>query len=328
MSAQESKPADAKTADTKKDTKPDPPIDPKTQPQPTPATASGQKDEKAGSDVRYEPVVDPERTQQADTLSFREVNGLPINRRNYLDLATLTPGVVTTADYVGISDAPLSELPDSGLAFANNGRGNVFWLDGAENYVNEGDARPSISQQAVAEFHVARMNYSAEFGGGIGFIVNIVSRSGSDNFHGDVFGFLRQRELQARNYFDLAKSAFTRSQTGGTLGGPLRKNRTSFFIAFERLQREETAFVPITRDPALFTTLTASQQQLVNFFDASGNAQLGFLGAAMQQALLTSNFPHTVALFNANSGEFPFQEAFTQGSARVDHQFSDNHHGF
>lgn len=275
------------------------------------------------------PVVDVERVQQADTISLRQVRELPINRRDYLNLATLTPGVAEINNYVGITDAPLVQAPNSGLSFGgNNGRGNVFWLDGSENYVNTGGVRPSISQEAVAEFHVDRSSYSAEFGGGIGGIVNIVSQSGSNQIHGDMFGFLRHRSIQARNYFDPGKAAFTRTQMGATLGAPIQKDRTFVFLGFERLQREETAFVPILSDRSIFSTLLPSQQQLVDVFNVLPIAQFKQLAMVTEQALKTDNFPSTLALFNANSGLFPLSERNALGSVRVDHAFSDNHRLF
>ncbi len=292
-------------------------------------TLSPEQSPAASTDVVRVPVVDPERVQQADTILLRQVRELPVNRRNYLNLAALTPAVADINDYVGITDAPMLQAPPSGLSFGgNNGRGNIFWLDGGENYLKSGGVRPSISQEAVAEFSVVRSNYSAEFGGGIGGIVNIVSQSGSNEFHGNLFGFLRHRSVQARNYFDPGKGAFTRSQVGGTLGGPVRKDRTFGFLAFERLQRQESSFVPILRDRSIFSRLTLSQEQLVDFLDASGIPALRALAAISRQGLVTTTFPATLALFDANSGVFPFSEADTLGSVRVDHRLSDNHHFF
>ena len=293
----------------------------------TPILAQAQAQAEA---VRYQPVVDTERTQQADFISNRELLKLPVNVRNYLNLATLTPGVSEVNDYVGITDAPLVQAPQSGLSFGgNNGRGNVFWLDGGENYINSGGVRASISQSAVAEFQVVRSNYSAEFGGGIGGIVNIVSKAGSNQFHGDLFGFLRNRSFQARNYFSPEKGAFTRTQTGGTLGGPLRRDRTFFFAAFERLQRRETSYVTLGPDNrGSFSQLRKTQQQLANYLKASSSPALIQLGLQSEFLLNTQNFPGTLALFNANRGTFPFSENNTQGSLRLDHSFSDNHHLF
>ncbi len=279
--------------------------------------------------VRYRPVVDAERTHQVDFVTERQLNDLPVNRRNYLSLAALTPGVAEVNDYVGITDAPLTQAPQSGLSFGgNNGRGNVFWLDGGENYLNTGGVRPSISQEAVAEFHVDRSNYSAEFGGGVGGIVNIVSKTGGNAFHGDLFGFLRHRSVQARNYFYPSKGAYTRTQAGATAGGPIRKDRTFFFLSYERLGRQESAFVPLGRDRGPFYRLRRTQEEVAVFLNAAPDPGLRRLGALTEQLLLTTNFPATIALFDANRGLFPFGESNHQGSLRLDHRFSDNNNFF
>jgi hypothetical protein len=176
----------------------------------------------------------------------------------------------------------------------------------------------------VQEFQINRNSFSAEFGNASGGTVNIVTRAGSNAVHGNVFGFLRQRDLQARNFFDPTKSAFTRAQYGATFSTPLKKDRTFLFLSFERLDRHETSFVPILQDRSAFGSLTPSQQQLASFFDKSPIPQLQALGGLMRQYLITNNFPKTVALFDRNSGNFPFSEDDNMGSLRLDHQFAAN----
>src|SRR5262249_51348458 len=149
----------------------------------------------------------------------------------------------------------------SGISFGgSNGRGNAFLIDGVENYLNSGGVRPSVSQEAVREFQINRNSYSAEFGNATGGMINVITRSGTNEVHGNLFGFLRHRDIQARNYFDPAKSAFTRGQEGATFSAPLQRDRTFVFLSFERLDRHETAFVPILQDRSAFGQLTSSQQ--------------------------------------------------------------------
>jgi hypothetical protein len=277
------------------------------------------------------PVIDVERTQQSAAVQRQQIRNLPINRRNYLDFALLTPGVVETTSMVDGTDYRVVQAPQSGLSFGgSNGRGNAFSVDGAENYVNSGGVRPSVSQEAVSEFQVNRNSFSAEFGGASGGAVNIVTRSGTNELHGNVFGFLRHRSIQARNYFDPTEdgAGYTRTQAGVTLGGPLRRDKTFLFGAFERLDRHETSFVPILQDRSVFSRLTPSQQQLVDFFNASGVPQLRGLGQQMTAALTTANYPGTVQLFDTNSGIFPFAEDNNQFLAKLDHRFTDNHSVF
>ncbi len=269
------------------------------------------------------PVVETERTQQANTIGKQRIDNLPINRRNYLDFALLAPGVVETNTLVDSTDYRVVQTPQSGLSFGGaNGRGNNFTIDGVENYLNAGGVRSSISQEAVEEFQINRNSFSAEFGNAFGGTINIVTRAGTNSVHGDAFGFLRQRSLQARNFFDPTKSAFTRGQYGATLSAPLKHNRTFLFLSYERLDRHETSFVPILQDRSSFGTLTPSQQQLANFFDNAPVPSLQVFGGLMRKYLITNNFPSTLALFNNNSGEFPFSENDNQFSVRLDHQFS------
>jgi len=273
------------------------------------------------------PVVEPERTQQANTIESVRIHNLPINRRNYLDFALLAPGVVETNDLVDGTDYRVVQTPHSGLSFGgSNGRGNAFSIDGVENNYNSGGVRPSISQEAVQEFQINRNTFSAEIGGAFGGAVNIVSKSGTNGYRGNLFGFLRQRQLQARNYFDPGKSAFTRQQSGATAGGPIRRDKTFFFAALERLDRQETAFVPIYQDRPALLRLTPSQQQLVDFFEATKAPTLVTLGRTMQAALTPNS--RTLSLFDRNSGNFPFSEDQTQVSLRLDHRISERHNLF
>ncbi|HYO81273.1 MAG TPA: TonB-dependent receptor [Bryobacteraceae bacterium] len=277
------------------------------------------------------PSVDVHRTQQSSTIQNQQIRNLPINRRNYLDFALLTPGVVETTSIVEGTDYRVVQAPQSGLSFGgSNGRGNAFSIDGAENFINSGGVRPSVSQEAVAEFQVNRNSFSAEFGNAFGGAVNIVTRSGTNDVRGNIFGFLRHRSLQARNYFDPERdgSAYTRTQAGATLGGPIRRDKTFLFGAFERLDRQETSFVPILQDRSAFTRLTTSQQQLVDALNGSGVPQLRGIAQQTAAALTPSNYPRTLDLFNRNSGNFPYSEDNTQFLGRLDHRFSDRHSGF
>lgn len=267
-------------------------------------------------------VIEYERSQQAATIDLRRIENLPINRRNYLDFALLTPGVTPTNDIVDGTDFRVVQTPHSGLSFGGgNGRGNAFTVDGVENGLNSGGVRASFSQEVVQEFQINRSTFTSEFGGASGGAINIVTKSGANDVHGNLFGFFRQRDIQARNYFDSEKSPYTRAQYGATFSAPIVRNKTFMFAGFERLDRHETAFVPILQDRTAFRQLTPSQQQLVNFLD--GIAAYKPLAAGLRQALITENFPATLKLFNDNSGNFPFSAYENHVSLRIDHHFSE-----
>jgi hypothetical protein len=274
-------------------------------------------------------TVETERTQQANTIEQRRINNLPINRRNYLDFALLVPGVVETTSLVDDTSFRPIQTPNSGLSFGgSNGRGNGFFIDGLENYQNSGGVRPSVSQEAAQEFQINRNSFSAEFGNASGGVINIITKSGSNEWHGNLFGFIRHRSIQARNYFDPAKSGFTRSQAGGTLGGALKKDTAFAFLAYERLDRHETNFVPLLQDRSAFTSITPSQDALLRFLQGTGNPNLVGLAQVGRAALIPANNPAVAQLFNANSGTFPFGERLNTISLRLDHRFDESHNVF
>ncbi|HVF90665.1 MAG TPA: carboxypeptidase regulatory-like domain-containing protein [Blastocatellia bacterium] len=275
-------------------------------------------------------VVEVERTQQSSVINEVQIDNLPINRRNYLDFALLTPGVSDADNINDSSDFRVAQTPQSGLSFGgNNGRGNSILVDGASVDTNSGGARSVVGQEAVQEFQVNRNSYNAEFGGASGGVVNIVSKTGSNDFHGSIFGYFRDDRFDARNAFDFTpngKAAFDRQQYGGSVGGPVFKDKTFFFTAVERLDQGQTTFVNLLNDPRIFD-VTASQNSLFNFLSATPFAALA---TGLRGTLTTTeaNFPATIGRFREASGQFPFDTAETVFSARLDHNFSEKDNGY
>src|SRR6516225_364958 len=128
------------------------------------------------------PIIDAGRTDQSSIVHAYEINNLPINRRNYLEYALLTPGLNSSSAIVDSFDPRVAQQPQSGLSFGgSNGRFNYFSVDGAETNSCTGAVVNTVGQEAVQEFQVIRNSYNAEFGGGSGVVVNIVSKSGSND---------------------------------------------------------------------------------------------------------------------------------------------------
>src|ERR1044071_6945851 len=192
-------------------------------------------------------VVEVERTQQSSIINEVMINNLPINRRNYLDFALLTPGVTDSDNINDSTDFRVAQTPQSGLSFGgNNGRGNSVLVDGASTDTNSGAVREVIGQEGVQEFQVNRNSYNAEYGGAFGGVVNIVSKTGSNDWHGSLFGYFRDDTFDARNAFDFSPngiSPFNRQQYGGSIGGPINEDKTFLFTAFEGLNQKQTSFV-------------------------------------------------------------------------------------
>ncbi len=184
-------------------------------------------------------IVEPEKTAVSTTIDQQRINNLPINERNYLAFA------LTTSTVGRDNGRPIGPAPTTGLNFGGQrGRSNLVQIDGADNTDNSVNAsRSTVSQEAVQEFQVVTNSFAPEFGRSAGGVVNVVTKSGTNELHGNIFGFLRHRSFQARNAFaPIEDPPFTRAQYGFTLGGPLDKGRTFFFAAFEQRRRNESGF--------------------------------------------------------------------------------------
>jgi len=269
-------------------------------------------------------VVETDRTQQSSVVDVGQITNLPINRRNYLDYALLTPGVNDADNIADASDFRVAQTPQSGLSFGgNNGRGNLVQVDGGGTNTVSGGVQTIIGQEGVQEFQVLRNSYNAEFGGASGGIVNIVSKSGANRVSGSIFGLFRDDKFDARNVFDFnpnGQSPFSRQQYGGSLGAPIKKDKTFFFTSIERFSQNESTFVNLLNDPSIFA-LTASQTSLFNYLAGTPFAPLA---TALTGTLTTTaaRYPRTVNLFNSASGQFPFNSNQTTFSARFDHNFT------
>src|SRR5882724_3288434 len=184
-------------------------------------------------------LVETSKTAIATTVDLQRIENLPINERNYLAFA------LTTSTVGRDNGRPIGPAPTSGLNFGGQrGRSNLVQVDGADNTDNSVNAaRSTVSQEAVQEFQVVTNSFAPEFGRSAGGVVNVVTKSGTNDFHGNIFGFLRNRSYQARNPFSpIEKPAFRRTQYGVTLGGAFHKDRTFFFFAFEQRRRDESGF--------------------------------------------------------------------------------------
>jgi outer membrane receptor protein involved in Fe transport len=281
-------------------------------------------------------IIERQKTVQSATIEELQIDNLPINGRNYLDFTLLTPGSTDKSSLISFS-AP--QTPDSGLTFAGQDqRSNYVTIDGADNMdIVSGGVRSTLSQDAIQEFQISRNTFSAEFGRARGGLINIISKSGTNDFHGNVFFFFRNNKLDARNTFSkLDDPPFKRYEFGGTFGGPIVKDKTFFFANYERLDREESNFVTFLDDDSIFRPTTpeqkpdTSQTELFEFLDATGIPQLQQLAFAFINpaygALHTTplNFPDTLDLFESESGIFPFEADRDLFSFKLDHQFSTN----
>src|SRR3954470_5857503 len=177
------------------------------------------------------PLVETTSTQMGAVVNQRAVSQLPLNARDTYQLLQLQPGVQsqTGSDlFYGSSNA--------GVVSVNGGRGrsNNFSVNGGDandQFANLPAVQPT--PDSIEEFRVLTNTFDAEYGRNSGAVVNVVTKSGTNNFHGNVYEFFRNKVLNASGPLDIEKPDFKQNQFGGTLGGPIRKDRTFFFASYE-----------------------------------------------------------------------------------------------
>ena len=177
-------------------------------------------------------------------LDQRTVQELPLNGRHFLDLTVLTPGGVT-APSSGSLTAPSRGLGANSFVTAGNREDSVnFQINGVnlnDNVQNQITFQPSIN--TTSEFKIDNSTYSAEYGRSSGSIVNVLTRSGTNKFHGEVFNYNRNNSYDARNYFNAkgtSQSALKRNNFGGSLGGPIFRDKLFFYGSYEGLRQHQT----------------------------------------------------------------------------------------
>jgi len=231
-------------------------------------------------------VVETSSAAVSSTIDQQRVNSLPINERS-------ATGFALTLSTVGRDNGrPIGPAPTSGLNIGGQrGRSTLVQVDGADytdNSINA--ARSTVSQEAVQEYQVATNSYAPEFGRATGGIVNVVTKSGTNDFRGNIFGFLRHKSIQSRNAFaplidndPNKKPPFTRVQYGGTIGGPIKKDRTFFFASFEQHRRQESGFFTSDVGAGLTSSITIGAPFLpfTNVYSNLTSAQAAFIGAEL-----------------------------------------------
>jgi hypothetical protein len=192
------------------------------------------------------PAVQLISSSISDGVSPKSIVDLPLNGRDWAQLATLQPGVTSVASLQNASTAGSRGFRGYGAQLTISGtrpQWNDYRLDGISinDFSNSGPGSVTggtLGVDAIQEFSVSSSNYSAEFGRATGGVISAISRSGSNNLHGDAYEFFRNSALDARNYFDGPKvPTFRRNQFGGRMGGPIYKDRTFFFGDYEGLRQ-------------------------------------------------------------------------------------------
>jgi hypothetical protein len=221
-------------------------------------------------------IVNTQNATLGGLVNETNIETLPLNGRNYVDLSLLQPGV-----------SPDRNIRDQGTSFSVNGappRSNNFTLDGAilQNSTGRnpavGDSGDSLGVDGIKEYRIVTGIFQAEYGLAMGSQMVAVSKNGTNKFHGDVFEYLRNSKLDAKNFFDSGKiPEFQRNQFGGAFGGPIKKDKTFFFAVFEGLRENlgttNNNLVPSAgcHGNAGDTITLANCPDLIGITDNSGN---------------------------------------------------------
>ncbi len=188
-------------------------------------------------------ALEPTRSMVSEVISERQIEDLPVNGRQFIDFALLSPGVTVGDTTSGSTDVIIE--PVTKLSFAGqNIHYNFVAIDGADNISTaSGIQKTTPSQEAVKEFRVINSEYSTQAGRAVGGIVNIITKSGTNNTHGSVYEYFRNDAMDARSILaSPGLDKLRQNQFGATLGGPIQKNKTFYFANYEGQRRRESPF--------------------------------------------------------------------------------------
>jgi outer membrane receptor protein involved in Fe transport len=279
------------------------------------------------------PMVESTENTLGGIVESKVVTSLPVNGRDYQKLIFLVPGVTGSPDQITDSPGAFGIFSVNGA----RGRSNNFLLDGTD--MNDGYRNdPAINEagvfgtpatilpvEAIAELHVAS-NFEAEFGRSAGGVVNIVTKSGGNELHGSFFEYFRNNALDARNYFNdttLPQNPFHANQFGGSLGGPIRKDKTFFFMDYEGMRengaQSTPSCVPTANDFSFYAPAGGINTVIGNLIEAgkawpAPNGSGSCLGNPVDGDKVASN---TILAT-------PFSNNINGGMIKIDHHFNAN----
>lgn len=278
-------------------------------------------------------LVDTRESQIGETVDQKRIANLPLNGRNAYDLVQIVPGVTNYTAEAAIGDK-------NGASFSANGvrtTFNTYYLDGASDGALFDDGGNIIpNPDALQEFRLLTSNFDAEFGRSPGGVVNLITRSGTNHFHGLAYDYLRNNVLNAKNYFNNEVTPLKQNQFGGNMGGPILKYKAFFFLSYEGLRIRTPAIVSSS-----LITLTAAEAK--GDFSAPNIKPTPVLpagtncGSAAQPVICSAaldpvvqNLLKYVPLEDPVTGLVPEQTApantnADQGLARVDYQLTAKH---
>ena len=276
-------------------------------------------------------AVNTENAQVGRTVQTTEITSLPIVGRNVYTLLSLTPGVSSNANSIVLGYPEQRTMINGGV---DGGAGSVnYYLDGGNNMTglrNTGNIAPN--PDAVDEFRVVTNSYSAEYGRFAGGMVNIITRSGTNAFHGSAFEFVRNDAFNAYDWGALTMAPLRRNQFGGSLGGPIRRDRTFFFGTYSGLRQNISQFLNSAIVPsALERSGNFSQDKTKPNDPLNGNTPFpgGIVPTSrvdtVAQNILNKYIPAANLANNGWQGFVPNPYNTDEVLIKVDHSISERH---
>ena len=300
------------------------------------------------------PPLQTDSASLGTTISQQEVESIPLSGRNVNNMLTLVPGVVAQGGTYGNAVSnQAGGARTNAIGFGNyaigGGFGNQssFYIDGVASNAPAGNLNSLIpSQDVVQEFRVVTNNVAAEYGSYAGGIINLTTKSGSNTFHGTAYEYLRNKVLNANDYFSkqagLARVPLIQNQFGGTLGGPIVKDKTFFFFGFERQVLKTGTLVTNTVPTADEVAGDFTAPGLPAIYDQSQPGSPQFQCNGVLNKICSNRLDQSALALFAKSYPAPNRPGLSnnfitqmatgginqQFNARVDHHFSENNNLF
>lgn len=272
-------------------------------------------------------MLQTESAQIGEVIDTQQVNDLPVKDREFLELALLGTGVVTPPG--GTRGDALQQTGQLINILGQRSAHNLFMVDGVsvtDEYFNNVALNPP--PDAIREFNIDKTNYGAEFGGKSGGVINVITQSGTNAFHGTAYDYLRNDVFDARNFFAAPgqPTPFRENQFGGTLGGPIAKNKTFFFLNYDgqRIRdsiAQQFSVPTAAQRSGVFSSTIVNPATGVPFPGNAINVPINPAAAAMLAKIPLPNLPGTANNLLAID---PKTVDNNEYDAHIDHQFSSN----
>ena len=245
--------------------------------------------------------AETESTQMGEVITGSSMTSIPLNGRSYTDLLALQPGVVPQSTHEYDSGFnPSGDLNPGNLSVSGQRESaNGFMVNGGD--VEEGGNMGTAiipNLDSIAEFRILTNNFDAQYGNYMGGLVNVVTKSGTNQFHGDVFEFLRNSNLDARNYFSPTRATFHRNQFGGTIGGPILRNKVFFFADYQGSRQvigQDSGLIPVPSPADRSGNLSDQAASMAATFDNFGNCVTNCVNGASWASTLGSELTYPVS---------------------------------